>query len=70
MDQILNIIGQWFSNMNDKIAGNHIIQKLNELIEPVRNWLNANHNNPVVWGAFFLIGLFIFGIVYRALNRN
>ena len=70
MEQVLNRIGRWFSNMNDKIAGNNIIQKLNEWIEPARDWLNANHNNPVVWGTFFLIGLFIFGVVYRALNKN
>lgn len=70
MDQVLNKISRWFSDMNDKVAGNNIIQKLNEWIEPARDWLYANHNNPVVWGAFFLIGLFIFGIVYRTLSKN
>ncbi len=70
MEQIVNEIGRWFSNMNEKIADNKIIQTINEWIEPARDWLNANHNNPVVWGAFFLIGLLIFGIVYSALNKN
>lgn len=47
-----------------------IIDKLNEWVEPIRAWIDANHNNPVMWIAFFLIGIAVFFITYNALNKN
>lgn len=47
-----------------------IIDKLNEWIEPIHDWIDANHGNPVMWIAFFLIGLFIFFITYSALSKE
>ena len=47
-----------------------IIDTLNKWMEPVKAWLDANHNNPVMWVAFFLIGLAVFFFTYNALNKN
>lgn len=47
-----------------------IIDKLNEWMEPVKAWIDANHSNPVMWIAFFLIGLAIFAFTYSALNKD
>ncbi len=47
-----------------------IIDKLNEWIEPFHAWVDNNHNNPIMWIAFFLIGLAIFAFTYSALNKD
>ena len=47
-----------------------IIDKLNEWVEPFHSWIDANHNNPLMWIGFFLIGLAVFFLTYSALNRN
>lgn len=48
----------------------NIIDKLNELIEPFRDFMMENHNNPIVWMAIFLIGLAVFAFTYNALHRD
>lgn len=47
-----------------------IIDKLNEWIEPLHNWLDAHHDNPLLWLGLFIIGITVFTITYNALNRN
>ena len=47
-----------------------VIDKLNEWIEPFRNFMMENHNNPIVWMAIFLIGLAVFAFTYNALHRD
>ncbi len=47
-----------------------IIDKLNEWIEPVRAWLEANHNNPLIWIGFLVIGIAVFFLTYNALNKH
>jgi len=47
-----------------------IVETLNEWIEPFKSWVDANHNNPLMWFAFFLIGLAVFAFTYNALNKN
>ena len=47
-----------------------IIEKLNEWVEPIHAWLDANHSNPLMWLAFFLIGLAVFFITYNALHKD
>ena len=48
----------------------NIIDKLNEWVVPVRAWLDANHGNPLMWIAFFVIGLAVFFFTYGALNKD
>ena len=47
-----------------------IIDKINEWIEPFRSFVMNNHNNPVMWLMFVLIGIAIFSLVYGSLHRN
>lgn len=47
-----------------------IIDKINEWVEPFRNWVIANHSNPVMWLGFILIGILIFSITFGALHKN
>ena len=47
-----------------------IIDKLNDFIEPFKDWIVANHNSPFMWLAFVLIGIAVFAITYSALNKN
>lgn len=47
-----------------------INDKLNEWMEPVKAWIDANHGNPLMWIAFFLIGLAVFFITYNALHKD
>lgn len=47
-----------------------IVETLNEWVAPIRSWIESNHDNPVMWIAFFLIGLAVFALTYSALNKN
>ena len=47
-----------------------IIDKLNEWVEPFKNFIMKNHGNPLMWLVFFLIGLAVFAIAFSALHRN
>lgn len=47
-----------------------IVDKLNEWVEPFKNFVEENHNNPIMWLAFFLIGIFVFSGVFSSLNKN
>ena len=47
-----------------------IVQKLEELVEPFKNFVMRNHDNPMMWLAFILIGIFVFSTVFSALHRN
>lgn len=47
-----------------------IIDKLNELIEPAREWLFKNHNNPIFWISVFVGAIMIFLFAYSALQKE
>ncbi len=47
-----------------------IIDKMNEWVEPFKNWIMANHGNPIMWLGFVLIGIAVFSITFGALHRN
>ena len=48
----------------------NIVDKLNEWIEPFKNFVMKNHSNPMMWLVFVLIGIFAFSVVFGALHRN
>lgn len=48
----------------------NIIDKLNEWIKPFKDFVDANHNNPVMWIVFFLIGVAVFFMTYNALHKD
>lgn len=47
-----------------------IIDKLNDLMEPVRDWIFKNHNNPVLWVVLFVGGIGIFLFAYESLQKE
>lgn len=47
-----------------------IIDTLEEWISPIKNFITKNHDNPIMWLAFFLGGIAIFSIVFGILHRN
>ena len=47
-----------------------IVDKLNEWVEPFKNFVMKNHSNPMMWLGFILIGIFVFSTVFGALHRN
>lgn len=47
-----------------------IVDKLNEWVEPFKNFVMKNHSNPMMWLAFVLIGIFAFSTVFSILHRN
>lgn len=47
-----------------------IIDQLNEWVEPIKGWIYENHNNPLMWMGFLVIGIAVFFLTYNALNKN
>ena len=47
-----------------------IVDKLNEVAEPFKNFITEHHNNPLLWLGLFLLGLAVFFLTYSALNRD
>ena len=41
-----------------------------DAFEPIREFFLANYQNPFMWLGFFFLGLFIFNVVYRALQKE
>lgn len=48
----------------------NIIDDLNELMEPVREWIFKNHTNPILWIVLFFGGMMIFLFTYSALQKE
>ena len=48
----------------------NIIDKLNEWVQPFRNFVDNNHMNPLMWLAFFVIGLVVFFWTYSVLHKD
>lgn len=47
-----------------------MIKWLENVSENFKDWIIENGNNPVLWVGLFFLGLFIFIITYKALNKN
>ncbi len=43
---------------------------LDETLEPVKNYIVDNHNNPVFWIIVFFAAVIISKLVYSELNKN
>lgn len=46
------------------------VDKLNELMEPVKQFFLDNSRNPVLWIGIILLGLVLFEFVYNMLNKD
>lgn len=43
---------------------------LENLVQPLRDWIIDNHQNPFLWVGLVLVGLAAFGIGYNALHKD
>lgn len=48
----------------------NIVDKLNEWIEPFNDFINKNHDNPIVWFLFFIGCVAIITMVFDSLHKN
>jgi hypothetical protein len=46
------------------------IDTVEEWLSPFRAWFAENSKSPLFWFAYFLLGVLIFTITYRALNKD
>lgn len=49
---------------------NEFVDKLNEFIQPARDFIVRNHQNPVFWTVIVMGGIALFGLVYSSLNKE
>lgn len=47
-----------------------IVDTVEGWFKPVKDWVVANGNNWWFWVGIFALLLFIFGVVFTALNKN
>ncbi len=47
-----------------------IIDTLNKWADSFKGFVDANHGNPMMWLAFFLIGVAVFFATYGALHKD
>lgn len=45
-------------------------KKANEIVDPLHDFIVANHGNPLFWLAAFFIGVGIFFLTYSTLHGN
>lgn len=45
-------------------------ETISKIPSEFKGWIVENGRNPVLWTGLFLLGLAIFGITYRALNKT
>jgi len=46
-----------------------IMDTINEGANSFKDWIIDNSGNPLLWIGLFFLGIFIFLITYRALNK-
>lgn len=49
---------------------NRFIDWFTELIEPIREYVISNHNNPIFWIVVFALAIVISKFVYSELSRG
>lgn len=47
----------------------NIMDSINEVADNFKNWIIDNSTNPLLWVGLFFLGIFIFVVTYRALNK-
>ena len=47
-----------------------IVEDLTEFMKPFKDFIYKDYTNPFMWLGLFVIGLAVFGIVYKALQKE
>lgn len=48
----------------------NIMDRLNNALEPVKEWFFEHHDNPLLWLVCFGLGLFVFHFTFNALQKE
>lgn len=46
------------------------VERVEEWLSPFRAWFAENAKSPLFWLAYFVLGMIIFTITYKALNKD
>lgn len=47
-----------------------IMDNINEIANNFKEWIIAHSTNPVLWVGLFFLGILVFAVTYRALNKQ
>jgi len=47
-----------------------IVEDLTKVMKPFKDFIYKNYSNPLLWLGLFIVGLAVFGIVYKALQKE
>ena len=47
----------------------NIIDSINEVADSFKEWIIDNSTNPLLYIGLFFLGIFVFAVTYRALNK-
>lgn len=48
----------------------NIIDNINKVADNFKGWIIENSTNPLLWVGLFFLGILVFVVTYRALNRQ
>ena len=48
----------------------NIIDSINDVADNFKEWIINNSNNPLLWIGLFFLGILVFVVAYRALNKQ
>lgn len=46
------------------------LEELNKVMKPIEKFVHEHYDNPLMWLAIFVIGLFVFHFTYSALQKE
>lgn len=69
---IFTDIGNWFSNLFREIGYllSPIQKWFSEVTKPIKDFVLENTRNPFLWVGIIVIGLLVFELVYKSLNKK
>lgn len=48
----------------------NILDNINKVADNFKEWIIENSTNPLLWVGLFFLGIFVFIVTYRSLNRQ
>ena len=48
----------------------NIKDRMNKVADNFKGWIIENSTNPLLWVGLFFLGIFVFVVTYRSLNRQ
>lgn len=48
----------------------NIIDSINKVADNFKEWIIENSTNPLLWVGLFFLGILVFVVTYRSLNKE